>query len=791
MKRNAGKEVTAIVCCTYCAARNIFRPFSDGIRDCQVCGKKLEFRLEVTCPHCHAASIRLEKGRGPDGSPFLVCSYCARAIADGIPLAPDRPVLSIRLRRALGAALARAIGRLFQAQPRYRYEPRKAREGFQDLLRSWTLECGTREAERRGEPRPRENNFTVYARPEERKQMRRSRQVVLARHQQLLGKYQHHFDTFLRVAATKIYRDEYGDEIWKNAEKEIDRLIDDKLFKNEGIRDRKEFYSFEFLCRCEPAFSGEYADCWLFDELKDRVAAYHQIRMSRLNDPEADIDALAGVDFEEWIIRSIKQAGISDVLPTPRIGDQGADVIVRSGGRAIVIQAKRYDGNVGNDAVQQAYTAKTHYGAHEAWVVTNSMFTPKAREVATSTGVRLIDRSDVRDIGLLIAAAFASTGTERLVSARHAGGTVTPVSTADDSTFAYQRRHGSTTQPHSVSVDPPYIEQQFSAPLTAQSGPPPPIALHGVQPPPVPDPERSRRGWSKRSRLVAAGAAAVMLVAFGTYYVRPHDFKAENESAIRAVLDNYAAAVRTRDVERVAECYASRLDSFYLLRDVPRERALQEIARAWFTKYDSVAKLSITNVRFKDLTKQRASVEFDKEWDFRGVKDYSGSERQEMGFVKEAGQWRIASEIELRVDWVHHSEQRQKGKPSLTATAPNVPTPSKSVWKVLQSQDSYWTFERLDDGLHGEMVMPTERQRVGDFNKIDVSSVDGVFRGTQRVRTTLQSKTCQFDFGIELTSVTADRIDGRLEGYSDWKVDPLTCSFSGERAWTAISWVRQ
>ncbi|MEF3307141.1 restriction endonuclease [Paenibacillus sp. GYB003] len=56
------------------------------------------------------------------------------------------------------------------------------------------------------------------------------------------------------------------------------------------------------------------------------------------------------------------------------------------------LQAKRYGKNVGISAVQEAQASIAHYGASEAWVVTNSHFTDAAIALAKST-VTLINRN--------------------------------------------------------------------------------------------------------------------------------------------------------------------------------------------------------------------------------------------------------------------------------------------------------------------------------------------------------------------------------------------------------------
>ena len=55
------------------------------------------------------------------------------------------------------------------------------------------------------------------------------------------------------------------------------------------------------------------------------------------------------------------------------------------------MQLKRWVASVGNRVVSHTLGGMLHYGAQEAWVVTTGLFTPKAKQMARSTGVRLID----------------------------------------------------------------------------------------------------------------------------------------------------------------------------------------------------------------------------------------------------------------------------------------------------------------------------------------------------------------------------------------------------------------
>lgn len=103
------------------------------------------------------------------------------------------------------------------------------------------------------------------------------------------------------------------------------------------------------------------------------------------------VDGMDGFEFEAFLVNVFQTIGF-DVKETKKTADQGADLFVSRFGKTMVIQAKNYTGSVGNAAVQQAISAKAFYGCDEAMVVTNSYFTKSAYELATTAGVRLVDR---------------------------------------------------------------------------------------------------------------------------------------------------------------------------------------------------------------------------------------------------------------------------------------------------------------------------------------------------------------------------------------------------------------
>lgn len=104
-----------------------------------------------------------------------------------------------------------------------------------------------------------------------------------------------------------------------------------------------------------------------------------------------EIDKMSGTMFERYLEQFFKRQGWQ-VKRTGGKGDYGADLILSSANKKVVIQAKRWKKNVGYEAVQQAYTSKDVYGCAEAWVITNSGFTAQARDGAKRLGVKLWDR---------------------------------------------------------------------------------------------------------------------------------------------------------------------------------------------------------------------------------------------------------------------------------------------------------------------------------------------------------------------------------------------------------------
>jgi hypothetical protein len=95
-----------------------------------------------------------------------------------------------------------------------------------------------------------------------------------------------------------------------------------------------------------------------------------------------EIATMTGRQFEEFLACLFARMGYCRPMLTA-VNDQGADILCLSpSGAKVAIQAKRWRGSVGNEAVQQLLGAMVYYECVEGIVVTNSQFTQAARALA-------------------------------------------------------------------------------------------------------------------------------------------------------------------------------------------------------------------------------------------------------------------------------------------------------------------------------------------------------------------------------------------------------------------------
>lgn len=103
------------------------------------------------------------------------------------------------------------------------------------------------------------------------------------------------------------------------------------------------------------------------------------------------IDTMDGTQFEEFLAVLFVHLGYR-VQHVGMSHDFGADLVLTSSRQRMIVQAKRYAGNVGIGAVQEVLGAVQYYRGTRGMVVASSGFTESARELAARSGVELWDR---------------------------------------------------------------------------------------------------------------------------------------------------------------------------------------------------------------------------------------------------------------------------------------------------------------------------------------------------------------------------------------------------------------
>lgn len=101
--------------------------------------------------------------------------------------------------------------------------------------------------------------------------------------------------------------------------------------------------------------------------------------------------------FEHHVADTYQALGYA-VTVTPRIGDQGIDVIAERSDERLGLQCKRTTETVSNGAVQEAYAGKAYHRCTSAAVISLGGFTASARALAVSTGIALIDAGTYSDL---------------------------------------------------------------------------------------------------------------------------------------------------------------------------------------------------------------------------------------------------------------------------------------------------------------------------------------------------------------------------------------------------------
>ena len=113
----------------------------------------------------------------------------------------------------------------------------------------------------------------------------------------------------------------------------------------------------------------------------------------RMASDEMPVD---GIEFEHWCAEKLRMQGW-DVSVSQASGDQGVDVLAKREGYAVAVQCKRYSKPIGNTAVQEVFAGARNLDVPLACVIGTGGFTKSAKEIASSTGVVLMDAMNIEN----------------------------------------------------------------------------------------------------------------------------------------------------------------------------------------------------------------------------------------------------------------------------------------------------------------------------------------------------------------------------------------------------------
>lgn len=147
---------------------------------------------------------------------------------------------------------------------------------------------------------------------------------------------------------------------------------DDYLNKYNLLVSKDDFYK---ICECIP-----------------NLFFYKNRNDLQINHSEDNFDNMSGIEFEYSCAEVLRKNGFENIEVTQESGDHGIDILAEKEDITYAIQCKCYSSDIGNAAVQQAYTGTEFYHRDIAVVLTNRYFTPQAIEEAKTLGVKLWDR---------------------------------------------------------------------------------------------------------------------------------------------------------------------------------------------------------------------------------------------------------------------------------------------------------------------------------------------------------------------------------------------------------------
>lgn len=233
-----------------------------------------------------------------------------------------------------------------------------------------------------------ESRLTVVRAEAERVLAQRNEDPMMQAFHALSTFIEKHLDTLWSKKRQLTYMDDYGVERTDRFEAELDyfvsSVIPDRLVQN---------YAASMFASDAPHECAKLA-------VQERLKWHNRTMNRRMDEAKARGEAAqsdfqyhpacSGTEFEQLVKANLEAKGFN-VRITPASGDQGVDLLAAAGDKTVAVQCKRSGSPIGNKAIQEVAAGRIHYGADEAWVVSDADFTPSARRLAQTNQVKLLN----------------------------------------------------------------------------------------------------------------------------------------------------------------------------------------------------------------------------------------------------------------------------------------------------------------------------------------------------------------------------------------------------------------
>lgn len=134
-----------------------------------------------------------------------------------------------------------------------------------------------------------------------------------------------------------------------------------------------------------------YAAVWSVGTIRRRRMTREPPRIAPVPRTPPDAPMPPGA-FEEAVCAVLRTLGYTSVTRTRASGDEGVDILCADElGARVIVQCKRWKGNVGSVDVQKLAGAKATLQAHRALMVTTGGYTAPAIDLGARAGVECWD----------------------------------------------------------------------------------------------------------------------------------------------------------------------------------------------------------------------------------------------------------------------------------------------------------------------------------------------------------------------------------------------------------------